>query len=273
MRSVFIVGAAGFVGRALARTAARYDAIRTFSLAHSELDLERPETWFHIEGGADCLVHAAGRLDGNREQLFAANADHAADLAECLNAKSVRRLIYLSTGAVYGAVSGITTPATECRPESDYPQSKRAAERAFRDVYKGELRILRLYYPYGPGQAKPRLMPRLLDAVLREEVILCNRDGGPWLNLSHVDDLAGIILNDFILPKENGPAVVNLASDRIMSIAEIAGAMARHVGKPVRLAETGTQPSAPSVPYAPGRWRAFAVADIDPPQTGSLVSR
>src|SRR5690606_6684815 len=75
-------------------------------------------------------------------------------LARAARAANVRRFIFTSTGLVYGPTNG--RPAREsddCKPIAAYPVSKLAAERFLFSVEGLDVRVLRLPFVYGDGDA------------------------------------------------------------------------------------------------------------------------
>lgn len=256
-----IIGASGFVGRAVLRALARIaPGIEAVALDRPDFDLTKPATWAGLTQHFDCVLHAAGRSDGPGQEIFDVNARNIGALAERCAAADVRKFVYLSTGAVYGACAEPTTPDTPQKPNGDYALSKWLAEKKLQETFRGILHILRLYFPYGRGQKPPRLVPMLCDRIARGEPIRCNPDGGPRINLAHVDDLAQAIVEDFILGPGAGP-VTNLASDQVVGIEALVTALAARMNRPLTLVRDGAQLDTLSVPYRPGRWRPFDAAE------------
>lgn len=253
---VAILGAEGFVGRHLVRAMSDNSAIQVKSLARPKVDLTRPDTFEVIAGNVDCIVHAAGLIDGTREQLFNSNVAHVDALANHCERNSIRSLVYLSTGSVFGADAGIVMAGDPCNPVGPYAESKLEAEQLLRAAFKGRLNILRLFYPYGAGQREPRLLPRLLTAASNGTPVLCGDDGGPRLNLGHVDDLCRIIVDDFIV-RQSETVLNNVASDIVMPLKDIFTSICQHVGRTPNLFCAGMKPETVSVPYGKGRWRKF----------------
>lgn len=257
-----LIGASGFVGQAIGRGLARLAPdTDVVALNRPDFDLTRPETWSVLAPPMDCVVHAAGLREGSRQDLFNVNTLPIAPLAEHCNKAGVKKFIYLSTGAVYGNCAKPARPGMPENPESSYAEAKRQAEQALQKVFQGRTCILRLYFPYGRGQSLPRLLPMICDRIIREFPIHCNPDGGPHLNVAHVDDVAQVIVEDFILASD-GPLLANIASDQIISIESLANMLAARLGREPKLVRDGAEPETNSVPYCPGRWRKFDAADV-----------
>jgi nucleoside-diphosphate-sugar epimerase len=254
---VAVIGARGFVGSAVAR-ALQARSIETVLLGRDALDLEA-RSWPSFEG-IDCVVHAAASLAGGTAGQIDADVCSAPPLARHLAADGVGRIVYVSSGAVYGATSVPTDPTMAPDPTTPYGTIKLVTERLLASELAGALTIARLYFPYGAGQAEARLVPRLLAAVRAGSEIRCNDDGGPRVTLSHVDDVAAVLVRDHVLA-EAPPAVDNVASDCVLSIAEIASALGEALGAEPVLRRDGAQPDVLSAPHE-GPWRAFDAAAI-----------
>ena len=52
-----------------------------------------------------------------------------------------------------------------------------------------EVCVVYLLFPYGPGQKKPRLIPRLINRIKNGEIVTLPEDGGPELSFIYIDDL------------------------------------------------------------------------------------
>jgi nucleoside-diphosphate-sugar epimerase len=111
------------------------------------------------------------------------------------------------------------------------------------------LNILRLFFPYGPKQKLPRLIPSLIKKIMEGSPIQINDDGGPFISLTHVDDLAKVIVEDFILT-ENKQIISNIASPFKVNIRDLSNELSKHIGKQPLFEKTKIKSSnCTSVPY------------------------
>jgi len=255
---VGVIGSNGFVGAALLR--ALIGRAEPVQLKLPEFNLCDPATWSGISG-LDCVVHTAARQYTSRFEIYDVNARSAGALARECNKAGVKKFVYLSTGAIYGPRDMATTPEMEPRPADDYAVSKWLAEKKFNQLLQAQLHILRIYFPYGGGQKVPRLIPRLVDAVRFGKEIRCNPDGGPFLSIGHVEDIAEKISADFVLGADER-RVVNVASDQVISIEKIARSIATRLGVEARFVRDGNASNSVSVPFRPGTWRPFRADEL-----------
>jgi predicted dehydrogenase/nucleoside-diphosphate-sugar epimerase len=199
-RKVLVTGATGAVGSRLVELWAaegRLDQLRCtvrgyhrasrvlrFPVETVEADLRDEGAVRRAAQGCDAIVHLAA---GERAR------DETRSVVAAARALGIRRLVHMSSAAVYG----IAIPATvEARQEETplrrtgepYADGKAAAERVVRGASDLEALILRPHIVYGPGL---RWTGELLALLARDEACLVE-DGG-WTNLVHVDDLVGAV--------------------------------------------------------------------------------
>ena len=234
-RRVVVAGASGFIGQ---RTCAALHAAN-----HIAIDLPRADVAAIVEEGpaggprtrrivdalageAELLVWAAGKRAPDRAANLAIHAD--APVA-CARALGVARVIYLSSGEVYGTAP---LPYREDGPAhgtSDYAIAKLAGEARLAAVVPTT--TLRLALVYGPGSTPPMLIPRLV-AALRAGERFPMTHGEQTRDLVFVDDVAAAIVRAVEVAT---PTTVNIASGievRIRAVAEgIADAIATATGR------------------------------------------
>jgi nucleoside-diphosphate-sugar epimerase len=105
--------------------------------------------------GVDAVVHCAAFFRGaTPEQAHAVNDLGSQHLASAARAASVTRFIFTSTGLVYGPTGGrLAREDDSCAPTAAYPASKLAAERFLLSSEGLDVRVLRLPFVYGDGDA------------------------------------------------------------------------------------------------------------------------
>ncbi len=163
--------------------------------------------------GVDVCVHFAGLIvvsESVSEPLryYSNNVGEGIALLEALTRGGVRRVVFSSTAAVYGAPTQTPTPESHgCRPESPYGQTKLAFERCLEDVtraHQGAHVTLRYFNAAGAtGGCRERhepethLIPNALRAALGLQPALRlfgtdfpTRDGTAERDYVHVADLA-----------------------------------------------------------------------------------
>ncbi|MFF8229504.1 NAD-dependent epimerase/dehydratase family protein [Streptomyces caelestis] len=156
-----ITGASGFVGSRVAAAAHRQPGVRVRHLsrrtppgsepgASVHGDLRDPPSLRGACAGTDVLVHCATRVDGDAESVEAVNDLGTRALVEEAVSAGVRRIVYVSTAAVYGRgpFRGVRPGEVPIAPASATSRTRAAAERHVLDA--GGL-VLRPHLVYGEG--------------------------------------------------------------------------------------------------------------------------
>ncbi len=261
-RTLAIIGAEGFVASHLrGYLTSANDRMAVQSLSRETFDLTRPAEWHSLAQGTEVVVHAAARMSGPLYDVYNTNALSAHHLVDFLNARGVRRLIYFSSGAIYGPTSSRTTPSTPPAPEGAYAVSKYLAEQKFLERFSGQVNILRLYFPYGPGQRAPRLVPRIVKLIEERQTVRCNPDGGPWVSLTHVEDICKVVA-DYVLRDDGAPEIVNIAPREPVSLRSLAEAIGSVVGKRPVFDFSGQALDCTSAPWPNMVWRDLDVESV-----------
>src|SRR5512138_3485631 len=151
---VLITGAAGFLGSALANRLARegntvrgLDDLSTgdpnallqeIHLTRGDIN-DRPKLWTLLQE-IDCVYHLAARVSVPESVLYPreynqVNVGGAVTLMEAMRDVGVRRVVFISSGAVYGeqGEQPLTEDATP-NPRSPYAVSKLSAEYYIRTI-------------------------------------------------------------------------------------------------------------------------------------------
>ena len=207
---VFITGATGFVGGALARALAREGAdvhglarptalrssLNDVAITWHEGDIVIPETLDGF-GGADWIIHAAGRLGEAGVPEEAYRQVHVEGtrnvLTAALGMRKRPRVLHVSSPGVLGPIKG--GPATEAQPPAPsnaYGRTKAAGERVVGDFSARGLPVIivRPEFVYGPGD---RHVLGLFRAIQSGQFFYL--DGGRHVcHPTYIDDVVSGIL-------------------------------------------------------------------------------
>lgn len=242
-----ITGAAGFLGSSLANRLAReghhvrgLDDLSTgdpqalFADVHfTRGDInDRPKLWTLLQD-IDCVYHLAARVSVPESVIYpreynAANVGGTVSLMEAMHDVGVRRVVFISSGAVYGDQQ--SQPLREDaipNPRSPYAVSKLAAEyyvRTIGDLWGIETVSLRVFNAYGPGQhlppSHPPVIPYFLRQVMRGGTLVVHSDGNQTRDYVYLDDVISALVAAATAPDLDN-LIINVGSGHETSVREL----------------------------------------------------
>jgi UDP-glucose 4-epimerase len=242
-----ITGSAGFLGSTLANYLARegqqvrgIDDLSTGDPQALSPDVlftrgdvnDRPKLWTLLQD-VDCVYHLAARVSVSESVLYpreynAVNVGGTVSLMEAMRDVGVKRVVFISSGAVYGdqAHQPLLESAAP-NPRSPYAVSKLAAEyyvRTIGDLWGIESVCLRVFNAYGPGQhlpaSHPPVIPNFLRQAMRTGTLVMYGDGTQTRDYVYVDDIVSAMLAAATAPGINH-FVINVGSGKETSIREL----------------------------------------------------
>ncbi len=242
-----ITGAAGFLGSALANrlvaeghTVRGIDDLSTGDPATLSPDVlfsradvnDRPRLWTLLQN-IDCVYHLAARVLVPESVLYPreynqVNVGGTVTLMEAMRDVGVKRVIFISSGAIYGDQAEQPVAETAIpNPRSPYAVSKLAAEYYVRTIgalWKIETTCLRVFNAYGPGQHLPPVHAPVIPNFLRQSAqngtLVLNGEGGQTRDYVYVDDVVNAMVAAAIAPEANHE-IINIGSGVETSVAEI----------------------------------------------------
>jgi nucleoside-diphosphate-sugar epimerase len=268
---ILVLGAAGFIGRWVARALTRRGAdlllvVRdaqaaasvfdrweaTGAIVESSLqdariltDLVRdlaPQVTFNLVG------YGIDPAERDEEEARWVNVDLARALAEAVAdarrpAWSGLDLVHVGSALEYGRAGGDLREDTVPQPTTLYGSTKLAGTLAVDEVTRARgLRAVtaRLFTVYGPGEHRGRLLPSLLDAARRHAPIDLSA-GTQLRDFTYVEDVAAGLLRLAALSAT--PNVVNLATGSLTTVREFVEAAGRVLRMPADHLRFGVLPT------------------------------
>lgn len=252
---VLITGGSGYFGSVLVRRAlARGLDCRVFDLLDAD---DRPAEVEFVRGdirdeeaiaaacrGVEVIQHNVAQvpLAKNRHLFHAVNVQGTENLLHAARSAGVRKLVYTSSSAVYGAPSrnpvGEETPP---RPGEPYGAAKLEGERLCQE-YAGrglDVTILRPRTILGHGRLG--IFQILFEWVRTGCNVPVLGGGGNRYQFIHADDLAEACL---LAAERPGPTSYNCGAERFGTMRESLEALCRHAGTGARVRSL---PMAPAV--------------------------
>ncbi|HOH19947.1 MAG TPA: NAD-dependent epimerase/dehydratase family protein, partial [Anaerolineaceae bacterium] len=251
-----ITGAAGFLGSALANHLVRgghmvrgVDDLSTGdpSVLLPEVQFtrgdvnDRPKLWTLLQD-VDCVYHLAARVLVPESVLYPREYDQVnvggtVTLMEALRDVGVRRVVLISSGAVYG--NQTNQPVREDampNPRSPYAVSKLAAEYYVRTIgalWGIETVCLRVFNAYGPGQHMPPVHAPVIPYFIRQSIqngtIVIHGDGKQTRDYVYVDDVVAAMISAATASSVN-QMVINVGGGAETSVRDLANLVMQVTG-------------------------------------------
>ena len=245
---ILVTGGAGFLGSVLANALARqgHEVLVLDDLSagdQTRLDAKvffhrgeitnRPKLWTLLQG-VQCVYHLAARVLVAESTLYPreyndVNVGGTVALLEAMRDVGVPRLVFTSSGAVYGAqeaqpVAETTTP----NPQSPYAVSKLAAEYYVHTIgalWGTTTVALRIFNAYGPGQpllpSHSPVVPRFIYQALGGGSLVIFGSGEQTRDFVYVDDVVRALIAAATAP-DVARRTINVGSGEDTSIQTLA---------------------------------------------------
>ncbi len=242
-----ITGVAGFIGSALAQKLIEggHEVLGLDDLSTGKEEaipppvkfvlgdmLDRPKLWTLLQG-VECVFHVAARVAVQESILYpreynSTNVGGTVSVMEAMRDVGVKRVVFTSSGAVYGAQ--VAQPLHEemrPAPDSPYAVSKLSAEYYVKTIGKLwgiETVTLRIFNAYGPGQHTPADHPpviaNFLKQAVREGTLVIHNSGTQTRDFVYLDDVVDALIKASSASDVDG-MTINIGSGKEVSIVDL----------------------------------------------------
>lgn len=191
-----------------------------------------------IEG----IIHTVGVMAelvlSNPHYYVTLNIMGLVNVLELARALQLKKVLYTSTGAVYGVVQGLARETHTPNPTDLYAATKVSAEylgMQYEQAFGLDFRIARLFFVYGPGKYPSRfirLYRMAFGALEGLEGLQMDKGADQRLDFTYVEDAArGIVL---LFDAKHPPhKIFNIATGESHSVGEVAELAKKHTHFPV----------------------------------------
>ena len=216
-----ITGGAGFLGTALSNRLARQGhgvraldncstgdpsgLVPQVEFTRGDVN-DKPLLWSLLRD-VDCVFHLAALVSVPESSLYPGeynriNVAGTVNLMEAIRDTKVKRIVFTSSGAIYGKLDHIPYKETDdVQPGSPYAVSKLAAEYYIKEISNEagiEAVILRIFNAYGPGQRIPLSHPPIIANYLLHAItngsIVIHGDGTQTRDYVYIDDVVNALV-------------------------------------------------------------------------------
>jgi len=245
---VLITGAAGFLGSALANhmlenghevrglddlSTGKEEALHDGVIFTRGNVMDRPKLWTLLQD-VDCVFHLAARVSVQESILYPreyneTNVGGTVSVMEAMRDVGVKRVVFTSSGAVYGAQE--QQPLSEDmspHPDSPYAVSKLSGEyyvRTIGELWGIETVSLRIFNAYGPGQHLPPSHPPVIPNYLKQATgggtLVIHNSGDQTRDFVFVEDVVQAMSAAATASDVNGK-IINIGSGREITVRELA---------------------------------------------------
>ena len=162
---------------------------------------------------------------------FATNVTGVLNLLELMREHEVKQLVQASSSSVYGNGEMPFREDAACNaPISPYAASKKAAEElthAYSHLWGINTAVLRFFTVYGPAGRPDMSVFRFIRWISEGQPLRLHGDGSQHRDFTHVSDVARGVVSSLNC---RGYEVINLGSDRPISILSVIGIMEKMIG-------------------------------------------
>jgi UDP-glucose 4-epimerase len=193
----------------------------------------------------DCVYHLAACVSVAQSFLYPrdynrVNVGGTVSLMEAMRDTGVRRVVFTSSGAVYGRQPQQPVHENDQpRPDSPYAVSKWAAEQYIHtigELWGLETVALRIFNAYGPRQSLPvshaPVVPRFLQQALSGGSIVIFGDGQQSRDFVYLADVVAALVS-VATARGINRQVINIGSGVETTISELVNQIEQATGRPV----------------------------------------
>ena len=176
---------------------------------------EKPDIVFHLAGVINLRLPVTDPLFikdlGFMQRTYT--------ILEACKTYGVKKIIFISSGAVYGKADVIPTPES-CvgRPDSLYALASLMVEKYIENFYKDsslQYAIARLSNVYGERQWKSGIVPAIVTQILAEQPPIIYGDGNQTRDFIYIDDVVDALVK---LAEKVSNSTYNIASGKEISL-------------------------------------------------------
>lgn len=235
---VFITGGSGFIGSYLVSHMlekghkVKVLDVREPKIKHKNLEFVKKSILDNITEyieGSDAVFHFAALLGVNNSDkrpldTMKINLEGSVNVFKSALDVGVKNMVFSSSSEVYGEPRELPIKEESVKgPVSTYGVSKLAAEiyaKAYNQELAADIKIVRFFNVYGPGQESDWAVPIFINRALRNEPITVFGNGNQTRCFTYVEDIAGGVMKVF----DNGKTgeAYNIGNNQPTTILELA---------------------------------------------------
>ncbi len=240
MKKILITGGSGFIGKYLIKQLKPHYDIFSLNKNISKNtqgcrtiihDFSEDSNLIEYPNKINTVIHMASTRNYKRKnsekEIFNVNVASTMKLLEEAYLNNTKHFIYISTGGVYPLSNYkinenhkiLNFKKDKENPMNFYFKTKIMAEEIVNSYsQKMKTTIIRPFFPFGIGQNKIFLIPRLISNIREKRTIEMNKKNSFRFNPIFISDLINVLE---ILIKKELSGLFNLCGDNVISINEL----------------------------------------------------
>ena len=196
--------------------------------------------------GCDAVFHFAALLgvensDKRPLDTMKINLEGSVNVFKSSIDAGVKNMIYSSSSEVYGEPRELPIREDSVKgPVSTYGVSKLAAEiyaKAYNQEFGADIKVVRFFNVYGPGQESNWVVPIFINKALRNEPIRVFGNGTQTRCFTYVEDIADGVMKAFEKGKKG--EAYNIGNNQPTTILELAKLVKGLVGSKSEIIKAG----------------------------------
>lgn len=183
----------------------------------------------------DILIHLAGRAQPPQEAIYEANVNFTNDLLKASSNFDIKKIIYLSTVAVYG---------NNNNPKDTYGKTKLQAENLIKKWGKKTnktVQILRPFNVYGPGNKKG-LVYEFYKSIKKDGTVTIYGDGSIKRDLLYINDLVKVL---YLAIEKDQNFEIDVVNGKQYSLLEIINILKKMMKEDIKIIFEDEDPNKP----------------------------
>jgi len=234
-KRVLVFGSSGFVGSSIFKSNYFNSSYKVIGLNKKFFNLLKKSSIVKIKKiikKNDYLIFCAGKVPVKNFVDFDINMKIFYNFLETFNIKRIKKIIYISSDAVYRDTRGIITEKSKTEPNSLHGLLHLLRERILINMGKNIL-ILRPTLIYGSNDTHNGYGPnKFIRSVKKSDNIFLFGKGEERRDHIHIDSVVRLI---YVGIKNDLKGVYNIASGKIVSFYELAKHINQISGKKIKI--------------------------------------
>lgn len=235
MRTILVTGADGFIGQNLIRAFSSCD-FEVIAIDKKHGDISLKDTWDRLPS-SDVLVHLAGKSNvpasWEAPSVFIQTNCLGTSYALEYCRKHRAKLIFLSSYMYGDAGSEPITETVATLSKNPYALTKQFSEQLceiYNHNFNLDVRILRPFNVFGPGQNKTFLIPKIIFEALTSGKVQV-KDLEPRRDYIYVDDITAAIIK--LIDYSGSSRIFNIGTGYSHSVMDVIKAVQDILGKKI----------------------------------------